>query len=205
MAGVGETSAIFGLVTSSIDVVKVAIEICKAADGTTPKRIAKVASRLPSFLSLLENASTSKDKNDPVWRNVKSEVETCEAACKALKAIFDQACPPDGASRRQRMWITSKATLRGLAGDAEELEEEIYKSLEVLEGQVIITNSTLLQELKTSIDGSENGSDGIHYAGSGNQLVNRGDGTFNYQTGAGSNIIERVGTYNAAAATNPGV
>jgi hypothetical protein len=57
MSGVGEASAIFGLITGSIDAINLAIEIYKAADGNAPARIQRVADQLPSIHELLETST----------------------------------------------------------------------------------------------------------------------------------------------------
>jgi hypothetical protein len=64
MSVVGEASAIFGLITGSIDLLKLAFEISQAANGNAPKRIKKVAEQLPSIEQLLEDAQNTKGEHD---------------------------------------------------------------------------------------------------------------------------------------------
>jgi hypothetical protein len=195
MSGVGEASAIFGLVTGSIDLIKTAIDICQAADGNAPKRIKGVADQLPSIEQLLENARDTKDKQNDVWKGVAEDVKRCEAACRALKDIFDQACPREGSSRGRRVWNASAVIFTGKRTKAEEHLAVILKTLGVFKAKLIITNTKLLEDLKSAIDAFDREDGGSNHYGSGDGFWTSG-GTVNVPKGGTNHFISSIGTYN---------
>jgi hypothetical protein len=203
MSGVGEASAIFGLITGSIDAIKLAIEIYKAADGNAPARIQKVADQLPSIQELLENARDTKDEHDGIWRTVAKEVDACGRACQALEHIFDKAFPKEGAGKVRRVWNATGVIFTGKRSEAEGHMAVIHKTLAVLKGKLIITNTRLLEELKTAVDELNDDEGGIYHYGPGDNVVNKSTGTFNYTKGDNNKIIDHVGTYHEAAPTKP--
>jgi hypothetical protein len=205
MSGVGEASAIFGLVMGSIDAIKLAIEIYKAADGNAPARIQKVADQLPSIQELLENARDTKDEHDGIWGTVAKEVDACEQACRALENIFDKAFPKEGASKVRRVWNATGVIFTGKRSEAEGHMAVIYKCLAVLKGKLIITNTKLLENLKTAVDELDGDGSGINHSGSGDNVVNQDTGTLNYTKGDNNKIIGSVGTYNEPAPAKPTV
>ena len=205
MSGVGEASAIFGLITGSIDAIKLAIEIYKAADGNAPARIQKVADQLPSIQELLENARDTKDEHDGIWRTVAMEVGSCEKACRALENIFDKAFPKEGAGKVRRVWNATGVIFTGKRSEAEGHMAVIHKTLAVLKGKLIITNTRLLEDLKKAVDELDDDEGGINHWGSGDNNVNKGDGTFNITKGDNSKIIGSIGTYNEPAPVKPPV
>jgi hypothetical protein len=195
MSGVAEASAIFGLVTGSIDVIKLAIEIYEAAKGGAPRRIEKVAEQLPSIRELLENARDTKNEHDDIWKTVELDVNACEKACKALKAIFDRAFPEESSGKMHRAWTASAVIFTGKRSEADDQLAAIYKSLAMLKGKLIITNALLLEKLKTAVETLGGDESGIDHSGSGDNVVNNRDGTFNYTKGDNNKIIGSIGTY----------
>jgi hypothetical protein len=182
MSGVGEASTIFGLVTGSIDLLKLAYEISQAAHGNAPQRIKKVAEQLPSIEELLEDAQNTKGEHDEAWKAVATDVKTCETACRALKTIFDKACPKEGTSKGRRVWDAGAV---------------ILNTLELFKAKLIITNTKLLEDLQKAVAGLDSDEAGMHHYGSGDNISNHG--TINSYKGDNGKIIGSIGTYNEPA------
>jgi hypothetical protein len=193
MSVVGEASAIFGLVTGSIDLIKMAIDICQAADGNAPKRIKSVADQLPSIEQLLENARDTRDEQNDIWKGVAEDVKHCQAACRALKNIFDQACPREGSSRGRRVWNTSAVIITGKRTRAEEHLAVILKTLDVFKAKLIITNTKLLEDLKSAIAAFDCEDGRMNHFGIGDQFSISG-GTVNAPKGGSNQFIGSVGS-----------
>lgn len=196
MSGVGEASAIFGLVTGSIDLLKLAYEISQAANGNAPQRIKKVADQLPSIEELLEDAQNTKGEHDEAWKAVATDVKTCEAACRALKTIFDKACPKEGTSKGRRVWNAGAVIFTGKRTEAEEHLAVILKTLDVFKAKLIITNTKLLEDLKSAIDAFDREDGGMNHYGSGDGFWTSG-GTVNVPKGGTNQFISSIGTYTA--------
>ena len=197
MAGVGEASAIFGLITGSISLIKLSIEIYKAAQGKAPSRIRTVAKELPSIVQLLEdaevNAKTAPD--DSICNKVKPDLERCKEECVALHTLFEKACPTDDSNPAKRMWKSSVAIFTGKRSEAEEHLAAILKTLSVLETHHVITNTRLLEDVKETVEEWEESDLGIVHQGTGHNKVNTGNGTYNdmHAQDNGRNI--QAGTY----------
>jgi hypothetical protein len=183
MAGVGEASAIFALITGSIDLIKLSIEIYRAAQGKAPSRIRAVAKELPSILQLLEDAQGSAKakttSDDSIWNKVKPELERCKEECAALHTLLENACPANDSNPAQRMWRASVTIITGKRGEAEEHLAAIFKTLSVLETQHIITNTRLLEDVKETLEDLEENDSGIVHKGTGHNKVNKGSGIYN--------------------------
>jgi hypothetical protein len=194
MSGVGEASAIFGLVTGSIDLLKLAYEISQAAQGNAPQRIKKVAEQLPSIEELLEDAQNTKGEHDEAWKAVATDVRTCETACRALKTIFDKACPKEGTSKGRRVWDAGAVIVTGKRTQAEEHLAKILNTLAVFKTKLIITNTKLLEDLQKAVAELDRDEAGMHHYGSGDNISNHG--TYNSLKGDNGKIIGSIGTYN---------
>jgi hypothetical protein len=201
MSGLGEASAIFSLITGSIDVIKLSIEIYKAAQGRAPSRIRAVAKELPSIVQLLEDAdSNAKAASDSsIWNKVKPDLERCKEECAALHTLFENACPTNGATPAQRVWKTSVAILIGKRSEAEKHLAAILKTLSVLETHHVITNTKMLEDVRETLEEWEENDLGIIHRGTGHNKVNTGSGTYNdmHAQDNGRNI--QAGTYNEQA------
>lgn len=201
MSGVGEASAIFALITGSIDLIKLSIEICKAAKGEAPSRIEAVAKQLPSIVQLLEesHAKTESAPHDSIWHKVKPDLDRCKDECAALHTLFENACPKSDSSPAQRVWKTSIAILRGKRTEAEEHLAAILKTLSVLTTHHVIKNTELLEDVKKTLAEWEETDLGIVHRGTGHNKVNTGSGTF-YDMHAQDNARNiQAGTYNEQA------
>jgi hypothetical protein len=203
MAGLGEASAIFGLLTGSINLIKLSIEIYKAAQGKAPSRIRAVAKELPSIVQLLEDADSNAKAapGDSVWTQVKPDLERCKEECAALHALFETACPTNESNPAQRMWKTSVAIFKGKRSEAEEHLAAILKTLSVLETHHVITNTRLLEEVKETLEEWEDNDAGIVHRGTGHNNVVKDGATYNElrAEGNGRNIQTQGGTYNEQA------
>ncbi|KAI6805381.1 hypothetical protein KC332_g14886 [Hortaea werneckii] len=158
----------------------------------------KVAEQLPSIQDLLEDAQSTKGENDEVWKTTATEVRTCEAACKALRIIFDKACPKEDSSRGRRAWNASAVIFTGKRTEAEGHLAVILQTLDVFRAKLMITNTKLLEDLKKAVDDFEKDEGGITHYGSGD-IMSSGGGTFNLQKGDNTTFFANVGTYNAPA------
>jgi hypothetical protein len=205
MAGVGEASAIFALITGSIDLIKLSIEIYRAAQGKTPSRIRAVAKELPSIVQLLEDADVNSRAapNDSIWNRVKPDLERCKQECAALHTLFEDACPTNGATPAQRVWRTSVAIVKGKRSEAEGHLAAILNTLSVLETHHVITNTRLLEDVKETLEEWEENDAGIVHRGTGHNNVVKDGGTYNEMRaeGNGRNIQTQGGTYNEQAAS----
>jgi hypothetical protein len=202
-AGVGEASAIFGLITGSIDLIKLSIEIYKAAQGKAPSRIRAVAKELPSIVKLLQDADANAQgaPNDSIWIKIKPDLERCKEECAALHILFENICPTSDSNPAQRIWRTSAAIVKGKRGEAEERLAAIFKTLSVLETHHVITNTRLLEDVKETLEEWEEKDSGIVHRGTGHNNVNTGTGTYNNAQDNGRNYVYNIqaGTYHAAA------
>jgi hypothetical protein len=181
MAGLGEASAIFSLITGSIDLIKLSVEICKAAQGEAPSRIQAVARQLPSIVQLLEDANETARlaPDDSIWNKIEPDLERCRKECTALHTLFENACPRNDSSPAQRMWRSSVAIIRGKRSEAEEHLAAILKTLSVLETHHVITNTKLLEDVKETLDELEENDSGIVHKGTGHIKMNTSSGTYN--------------------------
>jgi hypothetical protein len=203
MAGVGEASAILGLITGSIDLIKLSIEIYKASQGKAPSRIRAVAKELPSIVKLLEDADANAKgaPNDSIWKKVKPDLERCKEECAALHTLFENICPTDESNPAQRLWKSTSAIVQRKRSGAEERLAAIFKILAVLETHHVITNTRLLEEVKETLEEWEEIDSGIVHRGTGHNNVNMGTGTYNNAQDNGRNYVYNIqaGTYHAAA------
>jgi hypothetical protein len=189
MSGVGEASAILGLITGSIDLIKLSIEIYKAAQGKAPSRIRAVARELPSIVKLLEDADVKAQgaPSDSIWNQVKPDLERCRAECAALHTLFENICPANQSNPTQRIWKSTFAIVRGKRSEAEEHLGAIFKTLSVLGTHHVITNTRLLEEVKETLEEWEENDSGIVHRGTGHNNVNTGTGTYNNAQDNGRN------------------
>lgn len=182
MSGVGEASAVFALITGSIDLVKLSIEIYRAAQGKAPSRIRAVAKELPSIVQLLEDAhgnAKAKTTLDSIWSKVKPDLERCKEECAALHILLENACPANDSNPAQRIWKTSVAIVKGKRSEAEEHLAAILKTLSVLQTHHVITNTQLLEDVKETLEEWGESDSGIVHSGTGHNKVNTGSGTYN--------------------------
>ncbi|KAI7014262.1 hypothetical protein KC366_g15851, partial [Hortaea werneckii] len=119
-------------------------------------------------------------------------VRTCEAACKALRIIFDKACPKEDSSRGRRAWNASAVIFTGKRTEAEGHLAVILQTLDVFRAKLMITNTKLLEDLKKAVDDFEKDEGGITHYGSGD-IMSSGGGTFNLQKGDNTTFFANVG------------
>lgn len=197
-AGVPEAAAVFGLVTGSIGLVKLTYEIISSAKGRAPSWAEIMKEQLPNVQILLEDAQNTKQEHDPVWIQVRDSIARTESSCQALKKIIEEVCPDDETGRRQRVWIATKAVLRNKKKDARSNLMEIYQSLDVLKGHLIITNTKMLQDLKLALNNfqDDSGDEGSYHAAR-DQFINRSSGNMISHSGDYGKIfhVNNIGTF----------
>lgn len=199
-AGVPEAAAVFGLVTGLISLVKLAYEIISSAKGRAPSWAEIMKAQLPNVQKLLEEAQKTKQEHGYVWEReqVRDSVIKTEYSCKALQKIIEEVCPDDETGRRQRVWIATKAVLRNKKRDAQSNLMEIYQSLDVLKGHLIITNTKMLEDLKLALDNlqDDSGDEGSYNAAR-DQYINRSSGNMITHSGnhGKSFHVNSIGTF----------
>jgi hypothetical protein len=197
-----EAVTIFGLITGSIELIKLSIAICKAAKGEAPSRIQAVADQLPSILQLLEDADQNAQAapGNSIWIKVKPDLERCKEECTALHTLFENACPPNSSKPAQRFWVTV-AVVKGKRSQAEGHLAAILKTLSVLGTHHAITNTRLLEEVQETLEEWEENDARIVHKGTGNNNVVKDSATYNemHAKDNGRNIQTQGGTYNEQA------
>lgn len=148
---------VFDLIISAIEVVKISVEIYQAVQDKSgiPKRLRKVSETLPSLLEILENAEARYNAGQPdgqAWATAGSDVRHCEEACQDLQSLLKSAYPKVDASKVARFFKGTGTILSGKGKTAEQLLAEIHEHLKLLMDRQIITNATLLQEIKKTVD-----------------------------------------------------
>lgn len=148
---------VFDLVLSAIEVVKISIEIYQAVQdkSAVPKRLRTVSDTLPSLLEILESAEAQYNIQQPdqqAWITARSDVRHCEEACRDLQSLLETVYPKADASKVGRFFKATGTILSGKGKTAEQLLADIHGHLNVLMDRQIITNTTLLQEIKKTVD-----------------------------------------------------
>lgn len=194
---------VFDLVVSTIEVVKISIEIYQAVQDKSgiPRRLRKVSDTLPSLLEILKNAEAQYNARQPdlqAWVNAESDVKHCEEACQDLQGLLKSIYPKAGASKVGRFFKGTGTILSGKGKTAEQLLADIHEHLKLLMDRQIITNTTLLQEIKETVDDifsksgiTQNNTHGTNVAG---------DQSFN-NTGSGHMINGQGSTVNFGQST----
>jgi hypothetical protein len=210
MSGFGEVAAVFGFVAASVELVKVALEIYEAVEDPSkiPKKLRKVAEKLPAVRDLLETAQEQYDNELPdkkTWQEAEASLKRCHDGCEELKQLFDKALPQQD-TLRGRVWTGFKVAVTSKGKKAEDLLEEISQELEILVKRHILTDSALLADIKTSVEELCVRSDGRYqHHGSGAQNIIEGSRNNIYsQSGEGNrqvNVSGSGGYYEAGAGT----
>ena len=101
------------------------------------------------------------------------------------------------ASDSTRLWKNTKTVLSNKSKTAEQLLKEIWDYLDVFAKKGIITNTTLLREIKEVVDElfSQSGNN-FYYSGTGDQVAgNKIAGSQYTQGDNGRQIFGSIGTY----------
>lgn len=185
MAEVAAVSAIFGLVTGSIDVIKICITIYKDVQDKTklPKRLRLVAEQLPSIQQILLSAQDNQNQlHHSRWIEAKSDLERCHESCEALTKLFEEAFPKQDAGKFGRLITAAATVLHSKGQKAEKILRQIKSALDNLTTQDVITNTKLLDEITLVLaDMQKDNNEGLPSQESGTQNNNMG-GTGHFTT-----------------------
>jgi inactivated superfamily I helicase len=210
MSGFEAVAAIIGVVAASAECIKIAIAIYKDVKDTSkvPPTLQKVAARLSIIKELLDNAqheAENKRPNANAWQESEACLLRCEKWCRELQSLFEKAFPQQPDSTRQRFWKSFENVVTSKGRKAEELFKDIYKELEFLSQQRIVTSHELLQEIRSAVDDLGRGDDGtFQHFGSGAQNINKGrDNTIN-SLGEGSQFLDLSGSSASHTIHGPG-
>lgn len=157
MAGIETAAGVYGLITGTITIIDTSIQIYEAVrdkSGIT-KELRKVSAQLPSIKELLRDATAQYDAkklDDQQWVNAASDVKQCNAACQELQDLLNSAYPEVDTGPVGRVFKNLGNIVSRKGKTAEELLKEIHSYLDRLKHQQIITNTTLLQEIKNAVD-----------------------------------------------------
>jgi hypothetical protein len=159
MSGLETAAAVYGLVTGTIDIVKISIEIYRAVKDQSgiPEKLRKVSDRLPSLVEVLQSAETQYQAGKPdeqTWLKGGEDARRCKDACQELQELLQRAYPKVDAGRVERFFKSTESVLSGKGKTAEQLLAEIYGCLQLLMDRRILTNTALLKDIKKTVDES---------------------------------------------------
>lgn len=179
MAEVAAAASVYGLITGSIAAISTAIDIYHAVQNKSgiPERLRKVSESLPNLETILDSAKAQYDGEklkQRVWIDSQQDFERCEELCRELRDLLAKAYPEKEESTSGRLWKSTKTVLSRKSRSAEQLLNDIWTYLSILEKKGIITNTTLLQEIKDVVDelSVESGSvSTFNHYGTGDQIA----------------------------------
>lgn len=200
MSGFPEIAAVVGFVITAKDVIVLAIDIYRAVEDPSklPKELRKVAERLPAVRDLLSAAQEqfyNKLPSKLAWQESATTLERCRDSCTELKDLLDNALPQHE-NTTKRVWKAIKIIASQKGQKAEDILEDIYKDLDILEKQHILTDTELLASIKATVDELKGGSSAKnqHY-GSGAQNINEGShNTIHSLSGDGNRMTNMYGS-----------
>lgn len=202
MAEVAAVAPIYGLITGSIAIIRLAIDIYSAVQDKSgiPQRLRKVSEKLQPLKELLTSAKDqydSKKLDQQVWDDAEDSFKRCEELCQELHDLLSKVYPEEDASEGKRLWKNTKLVLSNKSKTAEQLLKEIWEYLDVFAKKGIVTNITLLREIKEVVDEllSQSGNTYTH-SGMGDLIHGDKIGGNKYQTGDnGMQNFGSIGTY----------
>ena len=157
MSGLEAAAAVSGLIGLTIATIDASVQIYDAVKDKSgiPEKLRKVSDTLPSLAELLKGAQAQFDKDQPtkqVWFEVEKDLERCHGACQELHAILESAYPKTDTGTVSRVFKNVGTLLSRKSKTAEQLLKEIHGYLEILQQRQIITNATLLDDIKETVD-----------------------------------------------------
>ena len=202
MAEVAAVAPIYGLITGSIAIIRLAIDVYSAVQDKSgiPQRLRKVSEKLQPLKELLTSAKDqydSKKLDQQVWDDAEDSFKRCEELCQELHDLLSKVYPEEDASEGKRLWKNTKIVLSNKSKTAEQLLKEIWEYLDVFAKKGIVTNITLLREIKEVIDEllPQSGTT-LNHSGIGDQIAGDKIAGNKYQTGDnGRQFFGSVGTY----------
>ncbi|EUC46494.1 hypothetical protein COCMIDRAFT_92708 [Bipolaris oryzae ATCC 44560] len=153
MTGVGEASAIIGIVSAVITFIDAAKKVYDAAEnaGDLPAAFREVAQRLPLIQDTLKiiEAQLEKDKLDKAtYEAIKSTSERAKTKAEQLKVIFEKCIPVEGASRYAR-YVAALRTL-GKEHKVEVLMKDLLGAVQDIANGQTMRTATREQIIKLS-------------------------------------------------------
>jgi hypothetical protein len=202
MTEVAAVAAVYGLITGSIAIVRLSIDIYNTVQDKSgiPQRLRKVSEQLQPLEGLLVSARDQYDSqklDQQIWDDTKDGFSRCKELCEELHDLLSKVYPKEDASESNRLWKNTKTVLSNKSKTAEQLLKEIWDYLDVFAKKGIITNTTLLREIKEVVDElfSQSGNN-FYYSGTGDQVAgNKIAGSQYTQGDNGRQIFGSIGTY----------
>ena len=202
MAEVAAVAAVYGLITGSIAIVRLSIDIYSAVEDKSgiPERLRKVSEKLQPLEGLLRNAQDRYDGEQlshQIWEDAENDFKRCNGLCEDLHGLLAKAYPTQEDSKAGRLWKNTKTVLSGKGKTAEQLLKEIWDYLDVFAKKGIITNTALLREIKEVVDElfPQSGNT-FNHSGIGDQVAGDKINGNQYKQGDnGRQIFGSIGTY----------
>jgi len=203
ISGIETAAGVYGLITGTIAIIDASIKIYDAVhdkSGVT-KELRKVSAQMPSIKELLEDAAAQYDAkklDEQTWLNAGADVKRCHEACQELQDVLESAYPKADLGPVGRVFKNLGNIVSRKGKTAEQLLKEIHGYLELLKHRRIITNTTLLEQIKEAVEelfpksgvtqhnlyGTNVGGDqNFNNSGPGHQINGQGS-TINFHKGA---------------------
>jgi len=162
MSGIGEASAVLGLISSIIAICEAAQEVYEAANDTRglPKKFRAAAEQIPLVyhaLSLAERNINAKSVSEEALLSAKPVLERCKESAASVKDIFDKTIPAKDASRAER--LTKAVGIKMKSNKVKEYMEAVVKNLELLAQNQVFQDAETLKDIKQAIEQLSNISD----------------------------------------------
>jgi hypothetical protein len=157
MSGIETALGVYTLITGTITIVDVSIQIYNAVKDTSgiTKELSTVSRKLPSIKELLEDAAAqynAQKLGEQEWLNAGADIKSCNEACQELQEVLESAYPQPDASKLDRVFKNLGNIVSRKGKTAEQLLKDIYSYLELLKQRRIITNARLLEDIKEAVD-----------------------------------------------------
>ncbi|KAK3626799.1 hypothetical protein LTR56_019617 [Elasticomyces elasticus] len=201
---------VYELVVETIEYVKTAIVIWEATKDKhkVPRQLRVIAAKLPAIQELLELAEQQCQVTSlpvPQWARVKPSVGRCRTHCKDIRSIFIRAFPLN-ANAAHRAWTGTLTVTRGKK--VEQLLQDVYGELQVLNQHHITTNRELLAQIGAAVEELVSAEDlTYHHSGPGELTVMEfwGQGERSTKSGSRNMFTSHSPSYvQSSEASSPG-
>jgi len=200
MSGIGEASAVLGLISSIIAIYEAAHEVYDAASDTKglPRKFRAAAEQIPLVchtLGLAERNIRAKNVGEEALQSAMPVLERCKESAASLKDIFNKTIPTKDASKAER--YKKAVGIKMKSNKVKEYMEEVIKDMELLAQHQVFQDAEALKDIKEAIEQLSNMPDEEERP----QFVSSGAGAINANTGGGTmtnyNNSGSGGMYNA--------
>lgn len=162
MSGIGEVSAVLGLISSIIAIFEAAQEVYQAANDTggLPRKFRAAAEQIPLVyhaLSLAERNINTRSVGEGALQSAKPVLERCKECAASVKDIFDKTIPAKDASRAER--LTKAVGIKVKSNKVKEHMEEVVKNMELLAQNQVFQDAETLKDIKEAMEQLSNISD----------------------------------------------